>query len=188
MTFKVTMISKWTILIFHGILEYLLKTMYSCTSLFFMCLVIFNQNIFPSLLHLISSLMMWLAWGRSNMSLTWDRPIANYNQFQVDKSLAPHFFLFQKLNIYDKKKSVMILVFFSYTLPPSSGHTLLYPFTHTFPFIILFSHHFLSSPTLPLSLIRLSISRLSFHLFFVRLLPAIYLFASCFSSVYWPVL
>jgi len=35
-------------------------------------LLIFNQNNFPSLLQLISSLMMWsLAWGRGNLSLTW---------------------------------------------------------------------------------------------------------------------
>jgi len=76
----------------------------------------------------------------------------------------------------------MILVFFSYTLPPSSSHTLLHLFTHTFPFIILFSQLCLIISSL--SLIRLSISKLSFHLFFVRLLPVIYLFASCFSSVW----
>jgi len=71
------------------------------------------------------------------------------NQFQVDKSLAPHLFLFQKLNIYHKKKSVMILVFFSYTLPPSSS-TLYYIYLHTHSHSLSYSlscvsssHHFL---------------------------------------------
>jgi len=40
----------------------------------FMCLVILNQNNFPSLSR--QRLLWW--WGRGNLSITWDQPIANF--------------------------------------------------------------------------------------------------------------
>jgi len=88
-------------LFFNVILEYLLWIIYQCTSLFILyscALVIFNQNNFPLLL----ALLWWrlLAWGRGNLSLTWDRPIANHN-YPINSpwtksSPALHLFLFEK--------------------------------------------------------------------------------------------